>query len=151
MAINFSLGDKQTLEDAFPKLRATHYTIRSPVDIRYNCHAYAMGETHRVWEPTPVGPSAFWPPGAPRAFDLQSFQDAYVIWGFIQCSDGELESGVRKIALYVSNNAVQHTAGQTADGSWISKLGGSFDLVHELNGLEGPLYGQVSAFMKKVT
>ena len=36
------------IERAFPKIR-THYKITSPEDYKYNCIAFAAGDTNKHW------------------------------------------------------------------------------------------------------
>ncbi len=56
--------------------------------------------------------------------------------------------GVEKIAIYATGKVVRHIAWQQEDGTWKSKLGSDEDITHSLDGLAGPKYGQVIAFLK---
>lgn len=149
MPIRFTSADKEHLEGSFPRLRNSRYAVTSPDDPRYNCHAFAMGESHRWWEPTPIAGTAYWPAGAKRDRDLACFEDTYRMLGFEKCSDGSLETGYVKVALFVKGGTVTHTARQLSSGRWQSKLGQWLDLEHEIEGLEGDAYGNVVSFMKK--
>ena len=66
------------------------------------------------------------------------------------CPDGGWEDGFEKIALYGLNEAaVRHAALQVQDGLWRSKLGPGEDIELTLEGLAGPLYGRVIAYLKR--
>ncbi len=71
--------------------------------------------------------------------------------GFELCSDGSLEHGVEKIALYSSDRGeVTHTARQLPSGNWTSKLGPNIDIMHPTpESLNGPGYGSVSHFLQR--
>jgi hypothetical protein len=43
----------------FPYSTSENYKQTSPDDLRYNCIAWAAGESHRFWEPSRRG--RFWP------------------------------------------------------------------------------------------
>jgi hypothetical protein len=60
------------------------------------------------------------------------------------CSDGGLEPGVEKVAIYVDDFGIpQHVARQLPDGTWTSKLGKGEDIGHvSPESLAGDLYGK---------
>lgn len=124
----------------------------------YNCHAWAMDETSVWWEPTdpnaPWIPSwvrVYWPRPLPVSdFSLGNFQAAFRTRHYAPCSDGLLEAGFDKVALYAQRRAVTHTARQLPSGAWTSKCGPNIDIHHpDPTVLEGPTYGSVAAFMRR--
>ena len=79
---------------------------------------------------------------------MQAFQAAFRTLGYEACSDGSLEDGVEKVAIYLKNDKVKHMARQIASGRWTSKLGRGEDIEHAtLAELEGKRYGLVTDFM----
>ena len=78
--------------------------------------------------------------------------DAYSQLGYVECSNGELEAGSEKIAIYATNSSSgqmpTHAARQLKNGSWTSKLGEFEDISHlGVGDVECPDYGSVVAFM----
>jgi len=137
-----------SLQDDFPNLDAEGYSQTSPATEDYNCIAWAAGRQDDWWRPDPAFVS-YWPEQAPRAETLDAFDVAFASLGYQPCADGRQERGVEKIALYALNGKTKHAARQLSDGSWTSKLGEGLDISHSLRGLEGPLYGQVVAYMRR--
>jgi hypothetical protein len=134
------------LYNRFPLLRVEKFEITSPRDIRYNCIAWAAGETTRIWWPF----KAYWPPTSTQETTVQAFVAAYKTKGYKPCDSRELEKGFDKIALYVGDQyQVLHAARQLPDGKWTSKLGPQFDISHSLAGLEGKEYGHVAQVLKR--
>jgi len=138
------------LEAEWPNLTSTNYEITSKHTGEYNCLAWAVdNEVDRWWSPLP-GDDYYWPEGAPREVTLQAFIIAFQTCGYELCSSAELELCFDKIAIYVTGDGKpQHVARQLDDGMWTSKLGRYEDIKHELNGLEGELYGFVHHFMRR--
>lgn len=130
----------------FPFLEKEGFERTSPVEWRYNCHAFAMGETSKRWDPA----NGYHWPGL-REFTLEAFAAVFGTKGYKFCDDGEFEKGFEKIAIYCDVSGVpKHTARQIADGSWMSKLGFYIDIKHNtLRALEGGTYGDVAAFLKR--
>ena len=139
------------IEEAFPALAKGGFQITSPVDQRYNCIAFAAGDTANWWWPFPANVrEVFWPAGATRAETLAAFHDAFATLGFTECSAEAFQPGFEKIALFADDQAVPlHAARQQADGHWTSKLGEREDIVHNLRDLEGATYGKVVLIMKR--
>lgn len=136
------------LRRTFPSLANEGFTETSPATAQYNCIAWAAGRTDEWWWPLPVGAYS-WPEGVPRAETLGSFLLAFQSLGYMECEDGRLEPGVGRIALFALGGKPTHAARQLPNGSWTSKLGKWIDISHSLNGLVGPMYGEVAAFMKR--
>jgi hypothetical protein len=137
------------LPDVFPNLAEEGYEETSPATRRYNCVAWAAGRTDQVWWPDPQA-VGYWPEDASRSESLEAFFRAFESIGYMRCDDGNLEATFEKIAFFALSGQPKHAARQLEDGRWSSKLGKSIDITHALGGLEGPVYGQVVAFMKRL-
>ena len=137
---------QSSLLQAFPKLLVTGYKKTSEFTRRYNCLAWAAGETHRRWDPN--DPSAYWPAKREQTFD--AFKQAYATRDYVECADGDFEHGFEKIAIFAIGDKPQHAARQVGTGAWTSKLGPDIDIEHpNLEGLEAGVYGDVAFFMKR--
>ena len=131
----------------FPKLVSDRFAVTSPPDPLYNCIAWAALDSTRWWEPDEDG---YWPEGIARDRTLQSFIDAYGTLGFTTCTDGALEAGFEKLAIYSDHDGPQHAARQLPDGTWTSKLGPWEDIAHaSADALEGTLYGTVVQYLRR--
>ena len=137
------------LKQDWPNLEQTRYRITSSHTDRYNCLAWAIGEDDRWWSPLPEE-DYYWPEGVPREVTVEAFAKAYETLGFSVCEHGDIEPALEKLAIYVaSDNRPKHIARQLPNGSWTSKLGMLEDIEHELEGLNGDLYGTVQKFMAR--
>jgi hypothetical protein len=136
------------LESYFHNLRGSKYIITSPVDVFYNCVAFAAGVTNRVWWPEN---GYYWPSNVTRSETLAGFVEAFATLGYSPCADGALEDGFEKVAIYADENGVPtHVAKQLASGTWSSKCGMFEDIEHDtLEALEGSDYGTVAQFLKR--
>lgn len=140
-------------ERAFPNL--TDYVVASPKDARYNCIAFAAGDTSKKWDPGALpGPGYYWPPGAELGEDddhIDALKRAFAMLGYTECRTGDLEPGYQKVALYaITEDDWLHAAVQEMSGAWGSKLGASYDIRHATpQCLEGPTYGKVVCFMRR--
>lgn len=133
---------------AFPQLDSEGWRETSPRDARYNCIAWAAGDSSRHWWPPDSPPQIHWPiDGADDTLD--GFIQAFQALGFERCENGDLEAGFEKVAFYADTEGVSHAARQLPSGSWTSKIGKNFDIEHTLAGLSGGQYGHVVAFMKR--
>jgi hypothetical protein len=137
-----------SLEDVFPGLRGQPYQITSPRDHRYNCIAFAAGDDQNWWWPDAAGEDA-WPTGVVRAETVDAFREAFATLGYVVCDNDQAEAGYEKIALFTLAGAPKHAARQLPGGRWISKLGASEDIEHELQDLTGAIYGTVVLVMKR--
>ncbi len=133
------------LEQCFPGLIDEAYSITSDKSGRYNCIAWALGENERWWWPDAVE-EYHWPESVAREESVAAFLQAFATMGYSPCEDGELETGVHKIALYARDGKPTHAARQLPDGLWTSKLGSLQDISHTLNALIGDRYGEVIKF-----
>jgi hypothetical protein len=137
----------------FPKLGTTPHRITSPYDRRYNCIAWAAGDTDNWWEPDEDG-IGYWPSAVPREYSLDAYLRAFESVGFECCDSSDLEPGFEKVAVFAKTTGPTHAARQLADGKWTSKLGRSEDIEHVLEALagdDGDEYGQVVQILKRAT
>jgi hypothetical protein len=141
----------ERIAQAFPGLRGTAYQVTSPHDDKYNCIAWAAGDTTDWWWPDEADnpDSAHWPPGVPRVETLEAFREAFAILGYLVCDDDQLEAGHEKIALFARAGVPKHAARQLPSGLWTSKLGPMEDIEHALHDLTGTVYGAVVLVMKR--
>lgn len=144
---------EESLKNIFPHLNSTNFFVTSRPDTNYNCVAWAIGlgpEDKQVWWPGSEKDGYIWPDGVPRELSIENFVLAFETLSYVVCSNGMLEEGYEKIAIYTLNNEPIHVAGQLPDGSWTSKLGRNEDINHTtLRALEGPIYGCVSVLMRR--
>ena len=138
------------MEDCFPQITQTGYSVTSPQTPRYNCIAWAAGDTRKWWWPDP-SPFAYWPPAIPRENTLPRFIEAFRTLGYEPCADAGLEAGFEKVAVYADGDGFPtHAARQLASGVWTSKLGREEDIEHgEPAGVEGEQYGFVIQVLKR--
>jgi hypothetical protein len=137
----------------FPWLGGGNYTETSPATRRYNCIAWGAGNDARWWWPDARN-IGYWPPNIPREETLDAFERAYALQGYAPCSNGDLEPGVEKVALYglrVGTDIVpRHAARQLENGWWTSKLGVCEDIEHDTpDALIGPGYGAPVRFLRR--
>jgi len=131
----------------FPRLKAEGWRQTSEATAVYNCIAYAAGDENCPWWPESL--DAYWSEGATNEETVSAFIEAFGTLGYCQCADGTFEEGYEKVALYALHTEPTHAAKQVGT-EWRSKLGPDEDIAHTLAGLEGPLYGSVVAYMKRV-
>lgn len=122
--------------------------ITSPKSDQYNCIAYVAGDFERVWNPDPLK-IGYWPEGIPRRMTVTAFQNAFEALGYKLAQNHDLETGIEKIAIFEKNGKPTHAAKQLETGMWTSKLGRGHDVSHDLEGLEGEEYGQISLIMQR--
>jgi hypothetical protein len=129
----------------FPHLTDTNHRITSPASPRYNCVAWAVGDSEHWWEP-----SSHWPIEGETNYDLAALRRALNAIGFLDCADGELEANIEKIALYGDGEFYTHVARQQSNGKWTSKLGSVEDIEHDApENVAGGVYGQLTGFMMR--
>jgi hypothetical protein len=137
-----------SLEDVFPGLRGQPYQIKSEKDRKYNCIAFAVGDTANWWWPDPLGEDT-WPPAVARDETVEAFRGAFATLGYAVCDDERLEPGYEKVALFALAGKPKHAARQLPSGRWTSKLGPREDIEHALHDLTGMAYGSVVLVMKR--
>lgn len=143
------------LDLMLPGLQSTPYSVTSDATPAYNCVSWAVGETHRGWDPfDPV--SKYWPAEVPRDDSVEALQDALATVGFTPCDDGQLDPDFVKLAIFADDEGYTHVARQLPSGRWTSKLGSDRDIEHELEALQtrprtwsGYSYGEIVGFMQR--
>ncbi len=138
-----------SVQQQFPNLAGSKYEIKSLQTPEYNCIAWAAGDSERWWWPD-QNMSAYWPEGVARASTVQAFIGAFRLLGYEICDNDQHETGVEKVAIYISSSdEPTHAARQLTSGRWTSKMGQWVDLEHDLEDLSGPEYGSPKVFMKR--
>ncbi|MBX9627146.1 MAG: hypothetical protein K2X82_25310 [Gemmataceae bacterium] len=134
---------------AFPNLTATNYSVTSDPTDRYNCIGWAAGDDRNWWWPVGITKRGYWPDGVPREETVEAFVAAFATVGFEPCPDRSVDQGYEKVAIYTLDGIPTHAARQLPDGRWTSKLGKSFDIDHDLDTLDGPVYGSPALFLRR--
>src|SRR4029077_13843158 len=112
------------LEKTFPGLAEGDYAVTSPRAKRYNCIAWAAGESGKWWWPGPDVEDEYWPPSVARVETLDAFQAAFASLGFVACPVTEAGRGFEKIAFFANKEGEPtHAPRQLPRGRWTSKLG----------------------------
>ena len=100
------------LEESFPGLRETDYKETSPIDVSYNCIAWAAGDVSRWWEPD-ANNQYYWPFKTSRSYAPEAYVAAYASMGFERTDSIQLENGVERIAIFASpDGSPSHAARQ---------------------------------------
>ena len=130
----------------FPGLLNTPFSIDSPVTNQYNCIAWAAGRDDQWW--WPIG--RYRPDGVIRDESIEAFVTAFRALSYEPCDTNEHEMGMQKVAIYGhSRDRVLHAARQLPSGAWTSKLGGGWDITHNLFAIEGVEYGKVLQLLRR--
>ena len=141
--------DRNTIEKMFPNLKPEEYKISSPKDKRYNCIAFAVGDTEKWWDPDALG-NYYWPSNIPREYTIRAFKELFQYMGYSECKNAKIESGFEKVALFIKSGIPKHTAKQINSGRWVSKIGDHVDIEHPLESLNEGFYGNVGYIFKKL-
>lgn len=147
------------LRSLFPKLKATKDTIKSPVDIDYNCAGWALSDKASWWEPwgglvlPSSTPQYKWSSSLPHDTLAETYVRFFEEHGFELTDSAVRERGFERLAVYVRDGEFTHVARQLPNGRWTSKLGDKEDIEHaqpeELEN-DGPFaYGRVALYMKR--
>ena len=124
------------------------FKVTSKYDEDYNCFAWAIGDTSHWIDPT--DPNT-WPRELAREYTVPSLFELFRRSGYAPCTDGMLQDGYEKVAIYAIDGEPAHAARQLDNGHWTSKLGKHEDIEHatveELQGDRWDQYGQISGFM----
>jgi len=97
------------LERDFPRLLTSTYKITSPHDPKYNCVAYAVGDTTHFWYDVQVK-GYYWPPGVPSADTVEGWVKLFTLHGYTETDDASLEPEYEKVAIYASIDGPEHVA-----------------------------------------
>jgi hypothetical protein len=131
----------------FPALSDVQKKKTSDPDARYNCIAWAFGDTHNLWWPNKN--RSYWPVNAAGKPALTAFEEWFVVDGWVETQNCTFEPGFIKVALFTKNGTPTHAARLMRNGLWTSKLGRDIDLSHKLRELEGPMYGTIYKLYRK--
>ena len=133
----------------FPQLASEDFQIVDPPTVRYNCIAFAAGDTSMRWDDD-EGDDSYWPEGATRSASIDSLVEVFAAIGFEQCDGGGVELGFEKVALYEQQGLWTHASKQTPNGTWRSKMGHG-PVIEHLNpeSLAGGLYGNPTIYMRR--
>ena len=82
------------LAGLFPKLATEGFEILEPPTVRYNCIAFAAGDTGNWWS---FHQPEYWPGGATRSNSIDSLVEVFAAIGFEQCDAGGVEPGFEKV------------------------------------------------------
>jgi hypothetical protein len=133
-------------------------SVTSPSTMKYNCFAWAAGESKNgEWWGPDLMYEGYWPSTVRREETLQAYIAAYETVDYEVCDSEYFEKGFEKIAIYVNNlGRPAHAARQLSNGEWTSKIGGWEDVKHEFSAyfifeLHGRSidYGEIAVFMKR--
>jgi len=141
----------EACQTKFERLSTTNFRITSPLDVYYNCIAFAAADSRRWWWPTgPFLGGQYWPPEAPRENTVHAFVVAFQSLGFVPCDNDVLESRFEKVAIYAAAGVPKHAARQLPNGEWTSKLGSGFDIIHDdPHCVSGREYGEVVTLLRR--
>lgn len=141
---------KAQIRKAFPRLGVTDVKVTSDADQRYNCIAWAAGDTLNKW-----WPQQYWfsPPNVPREVTIGAFIQAFETVGFRVCAASNPTPGFEKLAIYTTaDGRPTHAAFLLPNGMWASKLGTAQDIEHRApHGLGGTSYGEPTHYMERPT
>jgi hypothetical protein len=143
------IDDRGKLEQYFPNLKSTPFSITSESTRVYNCIAWAANDDQNWWEPDPYN-QYYWPPNIQREYSLQALIQVFVLFGYEPCESQDSEPGFERVAIYVDQDGVPtHAARKLSSGLWTSKLGTLEDIEHTLEGLENSRYGKVGQILRR--
>jgi hypothetical protein len=144
--------DELEIRTLLPDLHGGKFKVTSPVDVRYNCIAFAAGDTTKWWWPDP---QYYWPSSIRSENTLEAYIMLFKSLGYEECAGPEVEPGFEKVAIFTgATGKPTHAARQLETGVWASKLGKSFDIQHELEqvgGFKAKSYGRLAAYLKRPT
>ncbi len=160
-AVNMPTQDPDLDVDfCFPQARSGYRkTSESTLYVteKYNCIAWALGDTSQWWEAPVYGylePGQYWPQDAPRTHHPDSYRRMIELQGYEVCTDVTYDPRYEKVALYWGDGG-PHAARQLETGKWTSKLGDRQDIEHDtLEALETdgilPAYGHVQYVLRRL-
>ena len=139
----------------FPNCARGNNEVKSDIDARYNCIAFAAGITTKKYWPG-QSPDYYWPSNIPDAESVDSFIRLFESFGYALLPGGATPAnynyapGLQKVALYAdARGTPTHAALQIGGNKWASKLGGWFDIEHFDGAVSGGAYGKIVAFLQR--
>ena len=163
----FKINDLEGFMADFPNLNQKNYKPTSPATPVernpqrpfhvYNCFALVVGDTTQWWWPAGKG---YWPRKDSKDTVDELASLLISDYGFRECGDkqsnGGLEQGIRKVAIFVDKTgSPQHISYQpdyTSNPSrtWKSKIGYNVNMEHTLESICGKLYGHPAKFLYRM-
>ena len=135
------------LVGAFPNLANEGFEIVDQPSERYNCIAYAAGDTSKWWWPDGIN---YWPPWATETNRIESLKEAFAGMGYELCDHSDTEDGYQRVALYEVDGEMKHATVQMPNGRWRSKMGQGPVIEHrDPESLSRGPYGRATVFMRK--
>jgi hypothetical protein len=135
------------IDKEFPNARIFGYKITSNPSSKYNCIAWAAGDSTAWWT---YLPGYKWSDTVKREPSVERLIEVFNEMGYKKCNTDSLEEGYEKIAIYANSGVWTHAARQLANGHWTSKLGYEEDIEHSTpDALTNSDYGIVYCIMKK--
>ncbi len=127
------------LEQSFPSM-VNNFEYIGGRNSRFNCISTAFNDYTRWW-----WPDSFWPDEANYGSSVVSFDELLLnLINGKETTNREFELGKTKIALFTdSYGEPTHMARLLPNGRWLSKLGGTEEISHSLEDMEGSYYGKV--------
>jgi hypothetical protein len=139
----------EDIEADLPNLARSQYSEASDATDRYNCIAFAFGDTQNWWWPI-QGYGNYWPPGFDFNASVGTLARLFELHGYSVCDDSAHEHGYEKVAIYTRNGRVEHAARQLRSGRWASKLGEEQDIEHDrVEDVDSPSYGSATLFLRR--
>ena len=132
----------------FPNLQEGNFSRESCCTDKYNCVAWAAGDTTKQWVPY-----LYWPIDTSIMSGRDYVTSLILVFqglGYSTCADSLLEVGYEKVAIYGHGIEWFHAARQLENGKGSSKMGNYEDIEHDTLGcLVSEIYGQVLCLMKR--
>jgi hypothetical protein len=141
---------RKQIKENFPDLvEGISFEFTSPVDLNYNCLAWALSYDNRYLD---RGNGCYWPweDASEETADGWARVCEHHQFTMLPDKDVSFTPGVEKIAILRNSAGELHAARQNSEGKWKSKLGAwGPDIDHtDLKGLE-EVYGQVVVVLQK--
>jgi len=150
--------DKE-LQNCWPNLKknvnfwyTSFKTFIEETEDAYNCFSWAVGidnlwlDMYYFQRYFKLDPSSLDHSANGYAFFMEMFD-------FKICTNGNLENGFEKIAIYEQYGEFQHVALQKSNGNWKSKMGQMEDIEHkdlnDISGIGQDRYGTPKIYMKR--
>jgi len=139
---------EEWIHQCFPNLQNGDYEETSDQTCLYNCIAWAAEDIENWWWPSEDG---FWPLDTIGDESVENFEHAFQVARHYEvCTNGNLEDGIEKVAIFAIGETVKHMARQLITGEWTSKLGIGWDIRHPiLEDVNCPQYGVTVRFLAR--
>lgn len=140
---------RQLLKETLPDLvEGVSFEFTSPVDLNYNCLAWALSYNNRYLD---RGNGCFWawPDCSPETAEGWACVCKHHQFELVPDGDIGFTPGIEKVVILRNDVGDLHAARQSRDGKWKSKLGWGPDIDHiDLRALERA-YGKIVIVLQK--